>query len=321
MRNVVTIEAIGGPEVLEFGSSDMPQPGPDEVLIENKAIGLNFVDAYHRSGVYPVPLPAILGVEGAGIVVAAGSDVISLKTGDRVVYAGAPLGAYASHRLLSAARAIPLPDDISFEIAAAAFIKGLTVDMLFNPVFKVEAGTTMLVHGAAGGLGTLICAWGKSLGARVIGAVGSQEKAELARASGADDVIIGREADFVTEIMKLTINGVDVVYDGVGGATLLKSLQCVRPFGMVASIGQVGGPIAPLSVVDLSRRSAALSRPSIIAYTSDLANYTAAASRVLAKLQEGIAPVVGSQFALSEVRAAHMALEAGQTQGSTLLIP
>jgi NADPH2:quinone reductase len=321
MRHVVMIETYGGPEVLKPVDAAMPSPGDGEVLVENKAIGLNFVDVYHRTGLYPVPLPAVPGVEGAGVVARVGAGVTELKPGDRIVYAGAPLGAYASHRLLPAARAIHLPDDVSFETAAASFIKGLTVDMLFNSTFKVGEHATMLVHSAAGGLGTFICAWAKTVGACVIGTVSSPAKAEVARAAGADEVIIGRETDFVVEVMRLTGQGVDIVYDGVGGSTILKSLQSVRPFGAVVSLGQVGGPIAPISIEEIGRRSAALWRPSIIAYTSNASNYANAAGRVLAKLQAGVASAIGGRFALSDVRAAHTALEAGNTQGSTLLIP
>lgn len=321
MRRLVTIETFGGPEVLNCVEGPIPDPGDGEILVENRAIGLNFVDVYHRSGLYPVPLPAVLGVEGAGVVLQVGTGISRVKAGDRIVYAGSPLGAYASHRLLPATRAIHLPDDVSFETAAASFIKGLTVDMLFNSVFKVNENTTMLVHSAAGGLGTLICAWAKTIGAHVIGSVSSQSKAETARTAGADDVIIGRDADFVAEVMRLTGQGVDVVYDGVGGTTILKSLQSVRPFGTVASLGQVGGAIAPISVEDIGRRSASLWRPSIIAYISDPSNYAAAAERVIAKLREGVASSVGGRIALSDVRAAHSALEAGRTLGSTLLIP
>ncbi len=322
MPYAMQVAITGGPEVLTRVDLAMPDPGPGEVVIENRAIGLNFADIYYRTGVYPAPLPFVPGIEGAGVVAAVGADVGGLSPGDRVAYAGLPLGAYASHRLLPATRAILLPEGIAFETAAAAFLKGLTADMLFATVYRLTARDTVLIHGAAGGLGSYLCAWASDLGARVIGATGSDAKAALARAAGADAVIVGRDADFAAEAMRLTGDrGVDLVIDGVGGGTLAKSLAAVRRFGTVASIGQVGGPIAPIPVGDISRRSAALARPSIIAYTSDQAAYEAAAQRVIAAIARGLVPAAGASFPLAEAARAHAALAAGDTTGSAVLVP
>ena len=308
--------------MLQRHEIETPRPGPGEILVENRAVGLNFVDVYHRSGAYPAPLPLVPGVEAAGVVAAIGEGVTGRAPGDRIAYAALPLGAYASHRLLPANRAIPLPDEVSFETAAAAFLKGLTADMLFATVHRLEAGQTVLVHGAAGGLGSYLCAWAHHLGARVIGAVGSSAKADLARTAGADEVIVGRDADFAGEAARLTGGrGVDLVVDGIGGATLLKSLAAVRPFGTVASVGQVGGPIPPVPVAEISRRSASLARPSIIAYTADQAAYETAAARVTAAMARGLVPASGSSFPLADAAEAHRSLEAGETTGSSILLP
>ena len=321
MAYIIQVSKTGGPEVLAVTGIETPKPGAGEVLIENRAIGLNFVDIYHRTGVYPAPLPFVPGVEGAGIVTAVGDGVTTLSEGDRVVYAGLPLGAYASHRVLPVERAIMLPAAITFETAAAAFIKGLTADMLFTKVFPLDRGQSVLIHGAAGGLGSYLCAWASDIGARVIGAAGSEEKAKLAREAGAADVIVGRDADFAGAVHDILGDGVDFVIDGIGGGTLEKSLAAVRPFGVVASIGQVGGPIAPIPVGQISMRSAALARPSIIAYTQNLSAYRVASERVLGKIARELVPAVGERVSLKDASAAHSALAAGETYGSSILIP
>ncbi len=324
MATVMQLTAPGGPDRLTRAEVTLPEPGPGEILVRQTAIGVNFIDVYHRIGLYPLPaLPMPLGVEGAGVVAAVGPGVTGLAVGDRIAYGGAPVGAYASERLLPAARAIPLPAAIGDAVAAAGVVKGITAHMLLTQVWPVGPGTVALVHGAAGGLGSLLTAWAKRLGATVIGTVGSAAKAELARASGADSVIVGRDADFVSAVRDLTQGrGADVAYDGIGGATLERTLACVRPFGVVASIGQVAGRIPPLDIEALGpRRALSLARPSVMAYMGDLDRYRAAAAAVLAIIADGLEPVIGARYPLAEAAQAHADLEAGRTAGSVLLRP
>jgi NADPH2:quinone reductase len=324
MAFVVRMTGAGGTDRLEHAEIAVPDPGPGEIAVRQSAIGVNFIDIYHRTGLYPLPaLPAVLGVEGAGIVTATGPGVTTPGIGERIAYAGAPVGAYASERLLPASRSITLPDSVSDRTAATALAKGITAHMLLTLVHPIGPGTTILVHGAAGGLGSLLTRWAKRRGARVIGTVGSEAKAAVARAAGADHLIIGRDADFAREVAALTEGrGVDAAYDGVGGATLAKTLACVRPFGTVASIGQAAGPIPPLDVEALGpRRSLCLARPSVMAYMSDLERYQQAAAAVLAALADGIAPLAGRAYRLADAAAAHSDLEAGRTTGSVILEP
>jgi NADPH2:quinone reductase len=271
MAEIVRLRAPGGIEQLEVKQVELPPPAADEARLRQTAIGVNFIDIYQRSGLYPLPSAAIPGVEAVGVVAAIGADVTTLAVGDRVAYAGAPVGAYASERNLPAWRAVKLPDELSDEAVASSFVKGITAHMLLRRVFPVGPGTTILVHAAAGGLGQLLTRWASRLGATVIGTVGSEAKAAIARAAGAHHVIIGRDADFGQVISDLTDGrGVDVAYDGIGGVTLKRTLACVRPFGVVASIGQAGGPIAPLDVEELGpRRSLIFARPSVMAYMNE----------------------------------------------------
>jgi NADPH2:quinone reductase len=323
MAIVVRMKAAGGVDQLEVVDVAIPEPGPHEIRVRQTAIGVNFIDIYLRSGLYPVPsLPAVLGVEGAGIITAVGAGVTDLKPGDRICYGGA-VGAYASERLLPAWRAIVVPPQISDAVAATALARGITAQMLTTRVFPVANGTVALVHSAAGGLGTLLVKWAKRRGAIVIGSVGSPGKAVIAKSAGADHVIVGRDADFAQEVAALTAKqGVDVAYDGVGGTTLLKTFDCVRPFGVVASIGQTAGPTAPISVEELGpRRSIMLARPSVMRYMSDPDNYRRAASDVIAMLQAGIQQDVGQEYPLAQAATAHADLEAGRTTGCLVLIP
>lgn len=323
MANVVRMTEPGGADRLEMAEVALPEPGPAEIRVRQTAIGVNFIDIYHRTGLYPLPLPAVLGVEGAGVVAAIGPAVSTVAVGDRIAYAGAPVGAYASERLLPAARAIKLPPAIADAVAAAALAKGITAHMLLTRVYPVGRGSSILVLGAAGGVGTLLATWAKRLGAMVIGAVGSEAKADIARAAGADHVVVGRDADLVGAVARLTDGrGVDVAYDGVGGPGLLKTLECVRPFGVVASTGQAGGPIPPIPVEALGpRRALSLARPSVMAYMSDTDAYRAAADAVLAQLEAGLASAAGRRYALADAAHAHADLESGRTTGSVLLIP
>ena len=323
MAKVVRVKRPGGVEQFEVADVELPPPAADEIRIRQTAIGVNFVDIYQRSGLYPMPPANIPGVEGVGVVVAAGADVTSVNPGDRIAYAGAPVGAYASERNLPAWRAIRLPDALSDEVVASSFVKAITAHMLLNRVYPVASGTTLLVHSAAGGLGQLLTRWASHLGAIVIGTVGSEAKAVLARQAGASHVIVGRDADFAQTIGDITgKRGVDVAYDGVGGATLAKTLACVRPFGVVASIGQAAGPIPPVDVSDLGpRRSLSLARPSVMAYMNETEAYHLAAKAALAGIESGILRVSGQFYPLSEAARAHADLEAGRTSGALYLKP
>lgn len=323
MEKKVQITGFGGVDRLTVSADAPAEPGPGQIRIRHDAIGVSFIDIYHRTGLYPLPLPATLGVEGAGVVEAVGPGVTRLSPGDRVAYAGAPVGAYASTRFLPEARAIRIGDDISSQLAAASMLRGVTAHMLLTRTYPVGPGTTILVHAAAGGTGGVLVRWAKHLGATVIGTVGSPHKAALARTAGVDHVVVGRDADIVGEVGKLTDGlGVDVAYDGIGGDMLLKTLACVRPFGTVASIGQAGGPIPPLNVEEIGpRRSLSLARPSFMAYSADMKRYRAAAEAVVAAMRQGIASTVGVTYALDEAARAHADLEAGLTTGSPILIP
>jgi NADPH2:quinone reductase len=323
MADIVRLKAPGGAEQLELAQIELPPPAAGEIRLRQTAIGVNFIDIYQRLGLYALPDAKIPGVEAVGVVSAVGADVNGLNVGDRIAYAGAPVGAYASERNLPAWRAIKLPGSLSDEVVASSFVKGITAHMLLNRTYPVVSGTVLLVHSAAGGLGQLLTRWASDLGATVIGTVGSEAKAEIARRAGARDVIVGRDADFARIVGELTEKrGVDVAYDGVGGATLAKTLGCVRPFGVVASIGQAAGPIAPVNVDDLGpRRSITLARPSVMAYLNETETYHLAAKAVLAGIEDGVLSVAGQSYPLSKAARAHADLEAGVTSGALYLKP
>lgn len=324
MDMMIQMTGTGGVDRLEAVPCTAQDPGAGEIRIRHDAIGINFIDIYFRLGLYRLPsLPAVLGVEGAGIVEAVGDGVTDLSPGDRVAYAGAPVGAYAATRLLPQARAIRLPDSISTRLAAANMLRGLTAQMLLKRVYPVGSETTLLVHAAAGGLGGILVRWAKHLGATVIGTASSPAKAATARGHGADHVIVGRDADIASEVRVLTGGqGVDYAIDGIGGDMLEKTLACVKRFGMVASVGQAAGPIPPLSVEALGPvRSLSLSRPSIMAYSADPIVYPIAAADLFAAIKLGIAADIGAEYPLAEAARAQADLEAGRTTGSLLLIP
>lgn len=324
MVDAIQVTGAGGIDRLRLVDMALPPPGPGEIRVRHSAIGVNFVDIYHRTGLYPLPpYPAVPGVEAAGIVTAIGPGVAAIAVGDRIAYGGAPVGAYAAERNLPADRAIGLPDDIDDRLAATALVKGLTAHMLLTRVYPVGPGTTILLHAAAGGLGALVAGWARRLGATVIGTVGSEAKAAVARAAGANHVIVGRDADFAAAVADLTGGrGVDVAYDGIGGTTLLKTLACVRQFGTVASIGQAGGPIPLLDVEELGpRRSLALARPSVMAYMAEPEAYRRGAAELFAVLRDGLAPAIGATYPLARAAEAQADLEAGRTTGSLLLLP
>ena len=320
---VVRVRSPGGIEQFEVADIELPPPAAGEIRIRQTAIGVNFVDIYQRSGLYPMPPANIPGIEGVGLVAAVGAEVTSLSVGDRIAYAGAPVGAYAAERNLPAWRGIALPAALSDAQVASVFVKGITAYMLLYRVYSVGPGTVVLAHSAAGGLGQLLTRWATQLGATVIGTVGSQAKKAIAREAGAKHVIVGRDADFRAEVAELTGGrGVDVAYDGVGGTTLSKTFACVRPFGVVASIGQAAGPIPPIDVGDLGpRRSLSLARPSVMAYMNETEAYHSAAEAVLAGIERGMLKVSGQPYALSEAARAHADLEGGMTSGALYLTP
>jgi NADPH2:quinone reductase len=323
MTKVIRVKTPGGVEQFEIAEVELSPPAADEVRLRQTAIGVNFVDIYQRSGLYPMPSANIPGVEGVGIVAAVGANVTSVKAGDRIAYAGAPVGAYAVERNLPAWRVVRLPGALSDEAVASSFVKGITAHMLLDRVYPVASGTTLLVHSAAGGLGQLLTRWASHRGATVIGTVSSEAKAVIARQAGAAHVVVGRDADFAQAVADFTgKRGVDVAYDGVGGTTLAKTLACVRPFGVVASIGQAAGPIPPVDVGDLGpRRSLSLARPSVMAYLNEMDAYRAAAEAVLAGIESGILKVAGKSYPFSDAARAHADLEAGRTSGALYLRP
>jgi NADPH:quinone reductase len=320
----IAMTGPGGVDVLVPTQTNLADPGAGEVRLRHTAIGVNFVDIYQRTGIYPVStLPAVLGVEGAGVVEAIGPDVTTVRTGQRVGYAGLPIGGYAEERNIPASRVVHIPDGIADRTAAAAMMRGITAHMLLHRVYPVRAGTTVLVHSAAGGLGLILTQWAKRLGATVIGTAGSQAKADLALSRGLDHAVLYRESDFVAEVRRLTDGaGVDVAYDGVGGDTLLRTLDAVRPFGMVVSVGQASGSLPALPLTELGpRRSLSLARPSVLAYANDPVAYAAGAQAVFDELRRDLAVEIGAEVPLIEAAKAQSLLERGATTGSILLIP
>jgi NADPH:quinone reductase-like Zn-dependent oxidoreductase len=299
-------------------------PAAGELQVRHAAIGVNFVDVYLRTGLYPLgALPATLGVEGAGVVEQVGAGVTGIVPGQRVAYAGPPVGSYATVRNLPAERAVVLPDAVPFEAAAGAMLRGITAHMLFEYVRPVHAGDTLLVHAAAGGLGLVLVQWAKALGARVIGTVGSPAKAELALAHGLDRAVLYREEDFVAAAREFTGGaGVHYAIDGVGGATFRRTLDAVRPYGMAASIGQVAGEIAALNPSELGPyRSIAVARPGVFRFMTDLERYREGARATLRQLEAGLKVRIGRELPLADAAEAHRLMEAGQTVGSILLRP
>lgn len=324
MSKAIRLYETGGPEVMCWEEVEIGTPGPGEVHLRQSAVGLNFIDIYHRSGLYPLAaLPATPGMEGAGVVVALGENVDGLLPGDRVAYAGLPPGAYAEERLIPAHRLVPLPDAISDQQAAGMMLQGMTVQYLLRSTFHIKAGDTILFHAAAGGVGLIACQWAKALGATVIGTVGSAEKAELAKAHGCDFPLLYREEDWVARVRELTDGeGVPVVYDSIGADTFMKSLDCLRPLGLLASFGQASGPVAPFDPAVLAAKgSLFLTRPTLMTYTADRKDLLASASDLFAVVESGDVKIeVNQTYPLSEAAQAHRDLEERKTTGSTVLI-
>ncbi|WP_028874229.1 NADPH:quinone reductase [Tepidiphilus margaritifer] len=327
MTHAIRFSAHGGPEVLRWETVELPDPGPGELRIRHQAIGVNFIDTYHRTGLYPVALPSGLGQEGAGVVEAVGPRVTEFRPGDRVAYCGgalSPVGAYSEVRNFPAERAVRLPDDISFETAAAVMLKGLTAQCLVRRTHRVQPGDTVLIHAAAGGVGLLLVQWAKQLGATVIATAGNDEKAELVRAHGADHVIVYTREDFTERTRALTNGrGVDVVYDSVGRATFLGSLDSLRPLGLMVSFGNASGKVEPFDIGLLAQKgSLFLTRPTLFTYIARREDLLAMAEELFGALRDGWLDVqIGQRFPLSQAAEAHRALESRRTIGATLLLP
>ena len=300
------------------------EPGPGEVRIRHKACGLNFIDVYQRTGLYPLQLPTALGMEAAGVVESVGEGVTHLKAGDRAAYASMPPGSYCEARVMPAAQVCPLPDGISFEEGAAMMLKGLTVQYLFRRTTPIAKGDTVLFHAAAGGVGSIVCQWADHLGAEVIGTVGSAEKAEIAKKNGCHHPILYTDVDFAQEVKRITDGrGVDVVYDGVGQATFMDSLDCLRPMGTMVSFGQASGSVPALDIGVLSAKgSLFLTRPSLMAYTAERGDLLAHARDLFDVVQKGAVTItIGQTYDLADAAKAHRELEDRRTTGSTVLLP
>jgi NADPH2:quinone reductase len=320
----IQITKTGGPEVLQLADLPLPSPGPGQALVRHHAIGLNFIDTYQRSGLYPVALPAVLGSEAAGVVGAVGEGVTAVKVGDRVAYAGVP-GAYAEASLVPADRLVKLPDAISFETAAASMLKGLTTEFLVRQIWPLEKGDTVLVHAAAGGVGSLLTQWLHHLGVRVIGVVGSKEKAEIAAKQGCAETIVRTEdLDLAERVRALTSGkGVKVAYDSVGKATFDASLKSLARRGLLVSFGNASGAPAPIAPLELSRNgSLFLTRPTMGDYIATAEELKTAADALFEVIVSGVVKVeIGQTWPLAEVRKAHEALESRHTTAATVLIP
>ena len=324
MSHAIRFHRTGGPEVLQWEEVGVGEPGPGEVRVRHAAVGLNFIDTYHRSGLYPVPLPSGIGLEGAGTVEALGPGVAHLQVGDRVAYAGGPLGAYSEARLIPADRLIRLPDSLSFETGAAMMLQGLTAAYLLRRTYRVQKGDTVLIHAAAGGVGLIACQWAKALGATVIGTVSTEAKAELARAHGCDHPILYTREDFARRVRDITGGeGVPVVYDGIGKDTFSGSLDSLRPLGTMVSFGNASGPVGLIDPLLLSQKgSLFFTRPTLMHYTARRADLEALATELLGVVTSGQVKIeVHQRFPLQQAAAAHIALEGRQTTGSTVLLP
>lgn len=324
MTHAIRFHRTGGPEVLQWEEVGVGEPGPGEVRVRHAAVGLNFIDTYHRSGLYPVPLPSGIGLEGAGTVEALGPGVTHLQVGDRVAYAGGPLGAYSEARLIPADRLIRLPDSLSFETGAAMMLQGLTAAYLLRRTYRVQKGDTVLIHAAAGGVGLIACQWAKALGASVIGTVSTEAKAELARAHGCDHPILYTREDFARRVRDITGGeGVPVVYDGIGKDTFTGSLDSLRPLGTMVSFGNASGPVGLIDPLLLSQKgSLFFTRPTLMHYTARRADLEALATELLGVVTSGQVKIeVHQRFPLQQAAAAHIALEGRQTTGSTVLLP
>lgn len=323
MTKAIRIHATGGPEVLQWEDVPTPEPGPGEALVRHEAVGLNYIDVYFRTGLYKSALPATIGMEAAGKVVAVGAGVTDVAPGDRVAYATAPIGAYATERVIAADRLVRVPDGVDARTAAAMMLKGMTAHYLLFRTYKVKPGDVLLVHAAAGGVGLILLQWAKAIGATTIGVVSTEAKAELARANGATHVLIGHDT-LAADVKRLTGGAmVPVVYDSVGRDTFMASLDCLAPFGLMVTYGNASGPVPPLDLSVLSAKgSLYVTRPTLATYTAKRADLVATTDAMFKAVLDGsISIAINQTFALKDAAEAHRALEARQTTGSTVLLP
>ena len=324
MTHAIRIHQAGGPDVLCWEVVTVTAPAAGEAMVRQHAVGLNFIDVYHRTGLYSLPLPSGIGLEGAGVVAAIGEGVSEVKVGDRVAYAGGPIGAYAEVRNIPAHRLLKLPESISFNTAAAMMLQGLTAAYLLRKTYCVQPGDVVLIHAAAGGVGLIACQWAKALGATVIGTVGSAAKGELAKAHGCDHVINYSTENFTQRVRDITRGeGVPVVYDGVGKDTFMGSLDCLCPLGMMVSFGNASGPVPPLDLILLSQKgSLFITRPTIMSYTAKRSDLEALGAELFEMVGSGQVRIeVNQTYPLAEAAQAHRDLEARKTTGSTILLP
>ena len=324
ITNAIRVHKQGGPEEMKWEEVALAEIQKNDVLIKHTAIGLNYIDTYHRSGLYPMPVPLTLGIEGAGIIIEAGENVKDLNVGDRVAYASPPTGSYAEAKVMPADRLVKIPDNISDEIAAAIMLKGMTVEYLVRRTYNVKAGQTVLFHAAAGGVGLIACQWLKAIGAKVIGTVGSEEKAALAKANGCEHTILYREENFVDKVKEITNGeGVPVVYDGIGKDTALKSLDCLSPLGMLVVFGNSSGNAPPIETGLLAAKgSLFLTRPTLMTYNAKREDLVESAQQLFNMVGSGKVNIsINARYDLKDAAQAHKDLESRKTTGSTLLMP
>lgn len=324
MTKAIRIAATGGPEVMEYVDVEVGKPGPGEARVRHAAIGLNYIDVYFRTGAYPQPLPAGLGMEGAGVVEAVGEGVSHVKPGDRVAYASQPPGAYAEARVMPAAFLVKLPDAIDFDTGAAMMLQGLTVQYLFRRTYPLQGGETILFHAAAGGVGLIACQWARALGVTMIGTVGSDEKAALAKAHGCAHTINYNKENFVQRVKEITDGkGVSVVYDSIGKDTFIGSLDCLAPLGMMVSFGSASGPVQPFGLHELaSRGSLFVTRPSLFNYIAKRGDLENMAADLFGMVQgKKVKIEINQRYALKDAARAHRDLESRKTTGSSILVP
>jgi NADPH2:quinone reductase len=324
MPKAIKISKTGGPEVMEYVDVEVGAPGPSQARVRHAACGLNYIDVYFRDGTYAQPLPAGLGMEGAGVVEAVGEGVTHIKEGDRVAYAARPPGAYAEVRVMAAAGLVKLPESIAFDTAAAMMLQGMTVQYLFRQTFPLRGGETILFHAAAGGVGLIACQWARALGVTMIGTVGSDEKAALAKAHGCTHTINYNKENFVERVKELTNGaGVPVVYDSIGKDTFIGSLDCLAPLGMMVSFGSASGPVPPFTLNELaSRGSLFVTRPTLFTYAAKRDALDTMAAELFGMVEGGKIKIdINQRYALRDVAQAHRDLEARKTTGSTILIP
>ncbi|MGH8779095.1 quinone oxidoreductase family protein [Paraburkholderia sp.] len=324
MTKAIRFDRTGGPEVMKWVDVEVGDPADGEIRVKQHAVGLNFIDVYFRTGLYPLPLPGGLGMEAAGEVTAVGSGVTGLQAGDRIAYVARPPGAYAQERVLPAKDVVKLPDGVSYEQAASAMLQGLTVQYLLRRTYPVKAGDTILIQAAAGGVGLLACQWAKALGATVIGTVSSDEKAEIAKAHGCDYPIVYTRENFTKRVREITNGaGVPVVYDSIGKDTFTASLDCLAPLGLFVSFGNSSGPLPPIDSSEFAGRgSLFFTRPTLFTYTAKRSDYDAMSTELFDMLQSGkVKTSINQRYALADVGQAHEDLEARKTTGSTVLLP